>query len=121
MPSILIVDDSASHCLSVAKILQRHGFEVLRAKDAEQGLATAIERQPDVILMDVVMPGVNGFEATRLLKSNELTKNIPVALLSAKQGAADKQWGLRQGAAGYLVKPVQEKLLLGMLQSLLKG
>ncbi len=119
MPCILIVDDSASHNQAAAQILQRHGYEVLKAKDAEQGFALATQHKPDLILMDVVMPGVNGFEATRGLRSDELTKTIPVVLLSSKQGMADKQWGLRQGAKAYLVKPVQEQALLETVQAIL--
>jgi len=121
MPRILIVDDSASHNHASAQILRKQGFEVLKAKDAEQGFSLASEHRPDLILMDVVMPGINGFEAIRLLKSNTLTKSIPIILVSSKQGTTDKQWGLRQGANAYLVKPVQEKALLEAVQATLKS
>lgn len=120
MTRVLIVDDSNSHCATVARMLQRRGYEVFKAKDAEHGLSVALEKNPDIILMDVVMPGPSGFEATRALKANELTKHIPIVLLSAKQGMADKHWGLQQGAAAYLAKPVQEKQLLEALQTVLK-
>lgn len=117
---ILIVDDTASHCLLVSRWLTKHGFEVLTAKDAELGIDLAQEKQPDLILMDVVMPGINGFEATRALKSRPQTANIPVVLLSSKQSRIDKAWGLQQGASAYLVKPIQESVLMDMVERVLQ-
>lgn len=112
MSRILVVDDTASHCQMVAKMLGKHGFEVLLASDADQGMEIAENQAPDLILMDIVMPGIDGFEATRALTKNSKTAHIPVVLLSSKQAKYDKAWGLRQGARAYLGKPVEEKDLL---------
>ena len=119
MTRILVVDDTASHCQRVANLLMRHGFEVLMAKDADEGIEMASLTPLDLILMDVVMPGCNGFEATRRLRANPSTARIPVVFLSSKDQIVDRQWGLRQGAKAYLTKPVQETDLLQTLQRVL--
>lgn len=119
MTRILVVDDTASHCQRVANLLARHGFEVLMAKDADEGIELASVTPPDLILMDVVMPGCNGFEATRRLGASPSTAKIPVVFLSSKDQIVDRQWGLRQGAKAYLTKPVQETDLLQTLQRVL--
>ena len=120
MSLILIVDDTPSHCHMVAKLLGKHGFEVLMAVDADQGIEMAQTQAPDLILMDIVMPGINGFEATRALTSNIKTASIPVVLLSSKQEKYDKAWGLQQGAKAYLGKPVEERELVTTVQALLR-
>ena len=119
MTRILVIDDTASHCQRVANLLARHGFQVLTAKDAEEGMELANASPPDLILMDVVMPGCNGFEATRRLAETPATAKIPVVFLSSKDKVSDRQWGLRQGAKAYLTKPVQEADLLQTLQRVL--
>lgn len=119
MTSILVVDDSATHCQRAADILSRHGFDVLTAQDAEEGIELAHAQRPALILMDVVMPGCNGFEATRRLAEHEATAAIPVVLLSAKDKQLDRHWGLRQGAKAYLTKPIQEPQLIQTLRQVL--
>lgn len=119
MPRILVIDDTASHCERVAHLLASHGYEVDKARDADQGLEMAAQSPPDLILMDVVMPGCNGFEATRRLKALPATAAVPVVLLTSKDTNVDRQWGLRQGAKAYLTKPVQENDLLQTLDRVL--
>jgi len=102
-------------------LLERHGYKVTIAKDGGQGIQAAKELQPDLVLMDVVMPHMNGFQATRELSRHELTRHIPVIICSAKDGEVDRRWALRQGAKEYLVKPVQETGLLRAIGSNLNG
>jgi twitching motility two-component system response regulator PilH len=112
MITVLIVDDSPTEVYKLTTILEKSNYSVQVANSGEEGLIMAQTMHPDVILMDVVMPGVNGFQATRQLSRNELTKDIPVVMVSSKDQATDKVWGMRQGARDYLVKPVSEVQLL---------
>lgn len=121
MKRILIVDDSPTEMHLVTEILRRNGFEVLGADNAEQGLRLAREKQPDLVLMDVVMPGLNGFQATRQLTRDPNTAQIPVIMLTTKSQETDRVWGVRQGARGYLTKPVDERLLLETIREVLAG
>lgn len=106
MQRVMIVEDSKSEATRMQHDLEDHGYEVVWAASGEEGLALASQTQPDVILMDVVMPGLNGFQATRQLKRSVTTKHIPVIIVSHKGQQIDVIWGQRQGAANYLVKPV---------------
>lgn len=119
MAKILIVDDSPTELHVLAKILQQAGHEALTAADGEAGIAAAKAQGPDAILMDVVMPGINGFQATRKLTRDPKTQHIPVLMVTTKDQDTDKEWGLRQGARGYLVKPVDGRELLQKLDELL--
>lgn len=119
MSRILIIEDSATEAHALNKMLVRNGFEVVVAADGEQGIRMAVEQSPDLILMDIVMPGVNGFQATRQLQRLEQTSEIPVIIVTTKDQETDRIWGLRQGARDYLVKPVDEKELLHCLRSFL--
>ncbi|MFM7275628.1 MAG: response regulator [Gammaproteobacteria bacterium] len=121
MKRVLIVDDSPTEMHLVTEILRRNGFEVLGADNAEQGLRLAREKQPDLVLMDVVMPGLNGFQATRQLTRDPNTAQIPVIMLTTKSQETDRVWGVRQGALGYLTKPVDERLLLETIREVLAG
>lgn len=109
---ILVIDDSRSDREVLNEILSRHGYRVITAADGAAGIALARSEFPDLILMDVVMPGVNGFEATRTLSRDPATRHIPIVICSGKQQETDRLWGLRQGAHAYLVKPVEEAQLL---------
>ncbi len=100
-------------------MLQRSGYEVSTALSGEEGLKTAKIEKPDLILMDVVMPGINGFQATRELSTQNETAHIPVVIVTTKDQQTDKVWAARQGAKDYLVKPVKENELLGAIKSLL--
>ena len=118
---VLIVDDSPTETFTVTEILRRGGYEVIAAKDAEEGLRLARERRPDLVLMDVVMPGLNGFQATRQLTRDPGTAHIPVVMVSTKNQDTDRVWATRQGARGYLTKPIDERLLLETVRQVLAG
>jgi len=112
---ILIIDDSPTEIYKLTTILEKKGHSVDTASDGDSGLKKAKLQIPDVILMDVVMPGLNGFQATRQLSRSAETKNIPVVIVSTKDLDTDKVWGMRQGAKAYLVKPVSERQLLKVI------
>ena len=109
---ILLVDDSPTERHSINEILVKGGYEVVMAEDGEKGVAKAKSDNPDLVLMDVVMPGMNGFQACRAITSNEATKHIPVILCTSKNQETDKIWGVRQGARDYVTKPVEANELL---------
>lgn len=116
--SVLVVDDSPTDAHVLTEILKKHGFTVMSASSGEEGVEMAKAQKPDLILMDVVMPGMSGFEATRAISKNPDTSQIPIIICSSKDQETDKAWGLRQGARDYLVKPIDEKALMGKLQAL---
>lgn len=115
---ILIVDDSPTERFVLTQILAGGGFDILTAESGEEGISRAKQLQPDLILMDVVMPGTNGFQAARTLARDVATKDIPVILCTTKSQASDKVWGMRQGALDYLTKPVDGSLLLAKIATL---
>jgi len=109
---ILVVDDSPTERFFITDLLTRNGYQVITAENGEEGIAKAKAELPDLVIMDVVMPGLNGYQATRTLTRDEVTKNIPVIVCTSKGQETDKIWGLRQGAMDYLVKPVNPEELL---------
>lgn len=117
--TILIVDDSPTETHILKGICEKAGYTVHCAVDGESGVAEAKSVIPDVILMDVVMPGLNGFQATRQLSKSDETKEIPVIMVTTKDQETDKAWGLRQGAKEYIVKPVEAAELLKKIDSVL--
>ena len=121
MAHILIIDDSPTETQIYRGILEKHGHQVSSAGHAEEGIAAAKREHPDLILMDVVMPGMNGFQATRSLSKDPETSAIPVIILSSKSMATDRIWGLRQGARDYLVKPARENDLIERVNAALGG
>jgi twitching motility two-component system response regulator PilH len=112
MAQILIVDDSPTEAHVLRGILERNGFDVETAGNGAEGIALARELKPDLVLMDVVMPGMNGFQATRQLSRDPETSGIPVIIVTTKDQDTDRVWGLRQGARDFLTKPVSEKILM---------
>lgn len=112
MPRVLIVDDSPTETYKFKEILEKHGYDIITADNGADGVAIARQEQPDVVLMDVVMPGLNGFQATRQLSKNAETKHIPVIIVTTKDQETDRVWGRRQGASDYLTKPVDEAVLI---------
>ena len=116
--NILVVDDSATERHIIGGILTKGGYNVTFAEDGESGIAKAKADMPDLIVMDVVMPGLNGFQATRAITTDEATKNIPVIICTTKGQETDKIWGLRQGALDYVVKPVNPEELLKKIAAL---
>jgi len=121
MAKILVVDDSATQLQSLTKSLQKHGHEIITAADGIEAVETATNELPDIILMDVVMPNLNGFQATRQITKGSKTAHIPVIMLSGKDQETDKVWAARQGAKGYFIKPPDEKELLKTISDLLAG
>ena len=119
MARILIVDDSPTETFRFKEILTKHGYDVLEASNGADGVTLAKAEQPDLVLMDVVMPGVNGFQATRQISRGDDTKHIPVIIVSTKDQATDRVWGKRQGAIDYLIKPVDEKQLIDVIKQFL--
>lgn len=112
MARILVVDDSPIETRQFASALAHEGHDVIAALSGSEGIERANAEQPDLILMDVVMPGMNGFQATRQLTRDGATAHIPVIIVSTKGLPSDRVWGERQGAAGYLTKPVDNRLLI---------
>ncbi|KAF0102808.1 MAG: response regulator [Thiobacillaceae bacterium] len=115
---VLIVDDSPTERFFLTDLLRKQGYDVLTADSGELGIAVAKTEKPDLILMDVVMPGLNGFQATRQLSRNPETQAIPVILCTTKGQETDRVWGMRQGAVEYLVKPVVAQELLDKIKAL---
>ena len=106
MAVVLIIDDSPTELHLFKGMLEKSGFETLVADSGEEGIRQAGASRPDCILMDVVMPGMNGFQATRKLTQDPRTSDIPVIMITTKDQETDKIWGMRQGAVEYIVKPV---------------
>ena len=121
MARVLIVDDSPTETYKMSSILSKHGFEVITAESGEDGVTVAKRELPDVVLMDIVMPGLNGFQATRQLSREPSTSKIPVIIVTTKDQETDRVWGQRQGARGYLTKPVDGRLLVQTIEDVLKG
>jgi twitching motility two-component system response regulator PilH len=118
MSVILIIDDSPTELHLFQNMLERGGFGTLVADSGEEGLRQAKAVRPDCILMDVVMPGMNGFQATRKLTQDPDTAGIPVIMITNKDQETDRIWGMRQGAVEYLVKPIDAKQLLAKINAL---
>jgi twitching motility two-component system response regulator PilH len=115
---ILVVDDSLSQRLVLNALLSGEGHQVIMANDGEQAVAKAREELPDLIIMDIIMPGLNGFQATRAITNDETTWHIPVILLTSKDMDSDRIWALRQGATAFLNKPVDHAKLLELIDTL---
>ena len=121
MALILIIDDSPTEVFQMRRMLESHGFQTEGATDGAEGIRKAREIRPDLILMDIVMPGVDGFRATRTLANDPATRAIPVIMVSSKSQETDRIWGMRQGAVDYLVKPVSMEKLIEKAQAALAG
>ncbi len=118
---ILVVDDSPTDRHFLADLLIRHGYSVTTADNGEAALLQIRSQRPDLVLMDVVMPGQNGFQATREIARDPATHNLPVIICSSKQQDSDRAWGLRQGARDYLVKPIDPAQLLEKVAAMLQA
>lgn len=115
---ILVVDDSATERHVIGSILSKQGFEVSFAEDGEKAVAQTRLLKPDLVIMDVVMPGLNGFQATRSITKDPVTQHIPVIICTTKGQETDKIWGMRQGAKDYVIKPVNAAELLNKIAAL---
>ena len=116
--NILLVEDSSTDRHVIGQMLTRGGYNVIAVDSAEQAMAQVGVVKPDLVLMDVVMPGQNGFQATRELSRNEATRQIPVIICTSKRQETDRVWGMRQGARDYIVKPIDEADLLARIRAL---
>lgn len=119
MARILIIDDSPTDTRVFTTVLEKHGHVVSAAGSAEAGIEAVKRERPDLVLMDVILPGMNGFQATRALARDPETAAIPVIIVSTKNMETDRVWGLRQGAKDYLVKPPSERELINRIAALL--
>lgn len=115
MAKVLIVDDSPTETYKLTGMLEKNGHTVITAGNGEEGVATAKVELPALVLMDIVMPGLNGFQATRQLSKASETSHIPVIIVTTKDQETDRVWGMRQGAKAYLTKPIDEKALLAAI------
>ncbi len=113
--NILVVDDSKTELHFLSDLLGKRGFRVRTAENADDAMKRLEEGKPDLILMDVVMPGLNGFQATRAISRDPETRSIPIILCTSKSQETDKIWGMRQGARDYIVKPVDRDELLAKI------
>ncbi|MDK1023776.1 MAG: response regulator [Gammaproteobacteria bacterium] len=119
MSKVLVVDDSPTEIFQFKDILENLGHEVITADNGRDGVEKATIHLPDLVLMDIVMPGMNGFQATRNICRAAETKHIPVIIVSSKDQETDKVWGVRQGAKGYITKPVDREELISVINKLL--
>lgn len=118
---VLIVDDSPTERHVLEQFMKEAGFSIVTASNGEEGVAAAKAEKPDLILMDVVMPGLNGYQATREISRAAETKGVPVIMCTSRGADTDKMWGLRQGANEYLVKPIKKDELMAKVNALMGG
>ena len=118
MARILLIEDSPTDRAVFTQWLEKAGHEVLSTDNAEDGLQMARSQLPQLVLMDVVLPGMSGFQATRALSRGEATRGIPVLIVSTKSMETDMAWGMRQGATDYIVKPPREAALIARINQL---
>ena len=114
---VLVVDDSKTELMYLTDLLQKKGMQVRTAENAEEAFRRLAEDKPDLILMDVVMPGQNGFQLTRAISRDERWAGIPIVMCTSKNQETDKLWGMRQGARDYIVKPVNGDELLAKIKA----
>ncbi|HEY8586562.1 MAG TPA: response regulator [Rhodanobacter sp.] len=119
MATILIIDDSPTDVRVFTTLLERAGHQVVAVSSAEEGIERARAQPPDLVIMDVIMPGMNGFQATRTLTRDPQTQHVPIVMITTKSMETDRVWGLRQGARAFITKPVNEKELLACINELL--
>jgi twitching motility two-component system response regulator PilH len=121
MMTVLIVEDSSSQRMIITKLLKASGLEVTQAVDGVDALQVIQDTPPDLVVLDIFMPRMNGYELCRYLKSDPKTKNIPVLMCSSKSTEFDRYWGMKQGADAYIGKPFKETELVGTVKQLLRG
>jgi twitching motility two-component system response regulator PilH len=121
MAKIMVVDDAPADLQNLKNILTKGGHQVIEVTSGQDSIAKAKAEKPDAIVMDVVMPGVNGFQATRQISKDPATASIPIIVVSAKNQETDRLWAMRQGAREYVVKPVKDADLLSKVKQVLGG
>jgi twitching motility two-component system response regulator PilH len=119
MASIMVVDDSPTDVANLKSILTKAGYTVLECNSGDDAIQRVRQEKPSCVIMDVVMPGTNGFQATRTLSKDPATAHIPIVVVSSKNQETDRVWAMRQGAKEYLVKPVKEADLIAKVKSVL--
>jgi two-component system, chemotaxis family, response regulator PixH len=117
MGTILIVEDTLSEMELITHYLRESGYSVISAVSAKEALNLAIEQKPDVIVTDIVMPGMSGFELCRNLKKNPATEKVPVVICTSKNQEIDRLWGMKQGADAYITKPFTREQLVRAIKS----
>ena len=115
---VLVVDDSKTELMFMTDLLQKNGFSVKTAENAEDAFRRLAEEKPDLILMDVVMPGQNGFQLTRAITRDPLYADVPIIMCTSKNQETDRVWGMRQGARDYVTKPLDTEELLAKIKAL---
>ncbi|MEO5669290.1 MAG: response regulator [Ramlibacter sp.] len=115
---VLVVDDSKTELMFMTDLLQKNGFSVKTAENAEDAFRRLAEDKPDLILMDVVMPGQNGFQLTRAITRDPLYSDVPIIMCTSKNQETDRVWGMRQGARDYITKPVDSDELMAKIKAL---
>ena len=115
---VLVIDDSKTELMALTDILQRQGMQVRTAENGEDAMKRLAEDKPDLILMDVVMPGQNGFQLTRAISRDPLYADVPIIMCTSKNQETDRVWGMRQGARGYITKPVDPAELQAKIAAL---
>jgi twitching motility two-component system response regulator PilH len=118
MARILLIEDSPTEAAVMVQLLERNGHQVTTAASAEDGIASCKRDKPDLVLMDIILPGMNGFQATRALTRDAETSHIPVIIVSTKGQETDRVWGMRQGARDYIAKPPRENELIARIDAL---
>lgn len=121
MSKILVVEDSVSQREMISELLRKSGLDVTVASDGLEALEKIQGHCPDLIVLDIVMPKMNGYEVCRRLKANPKTQNVPVVMCSSKGEEFDRYWGMKQGADAYIAKPFQPTELVGTVRQLLRG
>ena len=115
--NILLVDDSKTELHALSEMLTKRGYSVRTAENGEEAMKRLAEAKPDLILMDVVMPGQNGFQLTRAITRDPRFADVPVIMCTSKNQETDKVWGMRQGAFDYMVKPLDHAALLDKIRA----
>lgn len=121
MASVLVVEDTLTEAEIILGCLRKGGIDAVRVNNAEEARTSISQQKPDVIVLDVVLPGEDGFGLCRALKAKDETRNIPVIICSTKNGEMDKFWGMKQGASAYITKPVDQEELVRTVKLLAQG
>jgi two-component system, chemotaxis family, response regulator PixH len=120
LSTVLVVEDGLTDTEILSRYLQQAGFFVVCARSGEEAQIKLQQQKPDLIVLDVILPGQSGFELCRELKTDPVTKKIPVVLCSTKNTGVDKMWGTMLGADAYIAKPVQQDELIGIVRQFTK-
>ncbi len=121
MSTVLVVEDSLAQRQMISDLLKGSGLKVSVASDGVEALEEILKSCPDVVVLDIVMPRMNGYEVCRRLKADPKTQNVPVVMCSSKGEEFDRYWGMKQGADAYIAKPFQPTELIGTVKQLLRG